>query len=901
MTGTTISHYRILEKLGGGGMGVVYKAEDLTLGRFVALKFISEQLTSDRQALERFQREARAASALNHPNICTIYEIGHHEAQRFMAMELLEGQTLRYRISFGPKGSLPSGSNPFHVDELLDLATQIADGLEAAHLKGIVHRDIKPTNIFITTRGQVKILDFGLAKLEPSGRETPEAGVGSDLPTLGAIQEPLTSPGLALGTVGYMSPEQARGEQLDSRTDLFSFGAVLYEMATGRQAFSGNTPAVIHEAILNRMPPSPVRFNPELPPALEQVIFKALEKDREVRYQHAGELRADLRRLRRDTELERTASVMAQLPPRRPYLPARRWSARKLRLAAMAGTLVVIAVGALLLRSPAPPAVSTYTQVTHDGRLKCPSKGPLPSPLITDGPRVYFTEEGDAGSVLTEVSAAGGATAPVPGVVPSPQMGDIAPDRSELLVAGWAGTEPEAPLWILPIPAGEPHRLGGLSGHDATWLPGGDRIVYADGAALRVAKSDGSESKTLVTTSGRPWWPRWSPDGANLRFTVSDPKTNSSTLWEVASNGSNLHQLLAGWNDPPEECCGSWTPNGEYFVFQATRDRRTDVWAMREKSGLFRHASSQPYKLTTGPLNFLSPVPSTDGKKLFVVGAQARGELVRYDSRSGQYLPYLSGVSAEGLSFSRDGKWVAYTTLPEGTLWRSKTDGSDSLQLTFPPTQAGLSSWSPDDSEIAFMATTPGKPWQIFVIPAAGGAAQQLTEGEHNHADPSWSPDGTSLAFGTLTLSEAGSSAMSILRLDLKTRQTTTLPGSEGTFSPRWSPDGRYIAAVSADSQKLLLLDTTTGKWTQIADISTAYPEWSKDGKFICFESWGAEPAFYRVGISDHRLEKVATPKGIRRAPGTFGQWSGIAPDNAPILLRDVGTQEVYSLDWQAP
>ena len=721
------------------------------------------------------------------------------------------------------------------------------------------------------------------------------------MPTVGAIGEPLTSPGLALGTVGYMSPEQARGEQLDARTDLFSFGTVLYEMATGRQAFPGNTTAVIHEAILNRMPPSPLRFNPELPPAFEQVTFKALEKDREVRYQHAGELRADLKRLRRDTDLERTASVMAQLPARRPYLPGRRWSVRKLRLGALAATLVLIAVGALLLRSPLPPSVSSYTQVTHDGRLKCPSKGPLPSPLITDGPRVYFTEEGDVGAVLTEVSAAGGATAPVPVPVPSPQMGDIAPDRSQLLVAGWTGTEPEAPLWILPIPAGEPHRLGGLSGHDATWSPTGDRLVYASGSDLLVAKSDGSESRTLATTSGRPWWPRWSPDGSRLRFTVSDPKTNSSSLWEVSSSGSDLHPLLAGWNDPPEECCGNWTPSGDYFVFQATRDRRTEIWALREKSGLLRRASREPFKLTAGPLSYLSPVPSADGKKLFVVGAQARGELVRYDSQSRQFLPYLSGISAEGLSFSRDGQWVAYTTLPEGTLWRSRVDGSDSLQLTFPPMQAGLSSWSPDGTQIAFMATTPGKPWQIYLIPAGGGSAQQLTKGEHSHGDPTWSADGASLAFGTLTVSEAGSNAMAVLRLDVKTRQTTTLPGSEGTFSPRWSPDGRYISAVSADSQKLLLFDTSNQKWTQLATISTAFPEWSKDGKSICFESWGAEAAFFRVRLSDHALEKIATPKGLRRAPGTFGQWSGIAPDDAPVLLRDVGTQEVYALDWQTP
>jgi Tol biopolymer transport system component/predicted Ser/Thr protein kinase len=874
MIGQSVSHYRILEKLGGGGMGVVYKAEDTKLGRTVALKVLPPERVADASRKRRFIQEARAASALNHPNIITIYDIDEADGVHFIAMEYVAGKTLDRLIT----------RHGLRLDEALKYAVQMAAALAKAHSAGIVHRDLKPTNVMVTDDGLVKVLDFGLAKLT-------EAAPTSEAETVATVG-PATEEGTIVGTVGYMSPEQAEGKPVDARSDIFSFGSVLYEMLAGQRAFQGETKASTIAAILREEPKPLSQAAQGLPREVERLVKRCLRKDPAQRVQHMDDLKVALEELKAESDSgELAEAVGAGLArPREGKALTYKWAA----LAAIAAMAAVILTYWLTRPLPAPRVV-TSVEVTNDGRLKG-------APLFTDGSRLYFTMWVGIAGAPYQVSVAGGQPAPLPTPTTSPYqlagLAGMSPDGSELLVQSYQGSVWEGPLWVIPTVGGSGYRISTVISSDASWSPDGQKMVYCRGNTLNLAKRDGSESHLLSTLSGPPAWVRFSPDGRALRFHVYDPKTNSHSLWEVASDGTNPHPLLPGWNNPPNECCGTWTPDGKYYVFQSTCNNRTDIWAIREKTRLLGKPRREPVRLTSGPLDLWGVAPSKDGKRLFVIGSQPRGELVRFDPKSGEFVPYLGGIPADMVDFSRDGQWMTYVAHPEGTLWRSKLDGSERLQLTFPPMIVHLPRWSPDRKRIAFQGSALGKPWVMYLVSAEGGAPEQMASGL---GDVGWTTDGISLIYGQLpNLVQAGAGGeLAIHLMDFKTRQVTTLPDSQGLYSPRPSPDGRYIAAIRSGPEVLVVFDVAARKWLEVPSVHLNFPSWSHDSRYIYFDAWEGD-AVYRVRVGDWRLERLASLKGVRRT-GVVYYWSGLAPDDSFLMLRDIGTQDIYALDVDFP
>jgi eukaryotic-like serine/threonine-protein kinase len=860
-SGAKVGPYEIVARLGAGGMGVVYKASDTRLRRFVALKFLPDEVARDPRALARFTREAQLASSLNHPNICTIYDIGEQDERSFITMELLEGQTLEARI----------GGRPLPLETFLNLALQITDALEAAHERGVVHRDLKPSNIFVTGRGDAKLLDFGLAK-----HVRPQSLGAADAVT---ISGSLTMPGQIVGTIAYMSPEQVQERDVDARSDIFSLGAVLYEMATGRRAFPGDSAANVIAEILRGEPKAAQSLNPELPDDLPRIICKALEKDPGDRYQSANDLMIDLRRLKRESSSGglkgRTVPVgLARLRRKSIWIPA---------IAAV--ILLLILIAAENASQPVSGPLDSE-QITFSADLK-------DGPIVTDGTRLYFQSEGNP----VEMSVEGGPSAPLRTSISGMSMLDVSPDATEMLALKQDLNVEIArgSIWSVPVLGGYPRMLENHLARSAHFSPDGRLIVYADLNSVYVSSRDGSNMRKIWDAPDYTDLPYFSPDSRRIRVTVGQsPSPHPPAIWELNVDGSSPHRLAVDWPDDADQENGQWTPDGRHFIFVSRREGLGNIYELLRPPWFEFWREPTAARLTAGQIDVLAVTPSRDSAGLFIIGRIAQGAMQVLEPAQKRWAPFLDGLAASVFVISPDKKWMVYADYPRHYLWRSKLDGSEKLQLT--DFYSAMPQWSPDSKQIAF------SDWkQLYLISVDGGTPEKLISQPNNEVAPTWWPDGKSIAFNDFPFP---GHINGIKVLDLASRKISIMPGSEGFYVPSWSPDGKHMVAIAQNPSRMVLYSTESGTWKDLRkfEVPWGYWVWSNDSKSVYIAMASAEPGFepgvYQLAIANGAWNQIAKFDGLTLSNSGAENFPSLTLDGRPAIMNDTSVVQIYSAKW---
>ena len=528
-------------------------------------------------------------------------------------------------------------------------------------------------------------------------------------------------------------------------------------------------------------------------------------------------------------------------------------------------------------------AVSNPVKITR-------SRSHILSPLVGDGHEVYFPRYQNGRYSIAVVSSDGGESALVATGLNNPELCDLAPDGTMLLRDLVHSRDELDQLYVQPR-AGPERKVGNILAYDAAWYPDSKRIIYSADGVVYATDSPGSFSRYLFKIPGNAFWFRWSPDGKELRFTVIDKSSEVTSIWGVTAEGKQPHRIFPDLRN--QICCGSWTPDGKYFIFQVRVGNIFQIWAQQDPQSHLSPLRNPPFPLIFGPMSYRGPLPSKDGKELFVRAEAPKGELVRYDATVREFIPVLPSISARTLAYSRDRKWIAYTSLADNQLWRCRTDGTECLQLTHGLKNTSMARWSPDGGIIAYMGLGFTGTWTIYAVPANGGASRPLACGEQAKGYPDWSPDGQRVVFSDVP---PVSQAQGIYLLNLHSSKVTMLPHSVDYSFPRWSPDGHFLVALHSGDLHLHIFDFSTAKWKPLGDIPAAYPNWSHDGTYVYFRSYTSEtPGIFRISVTNRTLQKVATLAGVERGPFFMGDWIGLAPDDSPVAVRNSTIEDIYS------